>query len=991
MRNKLQRFFAALFTLVLITTVGAWAQAGKIEGKVVDAETGEALIGANVVIQGTTKGASTDIDGNYLILNVAPGTYTLEARYIGYTSTIVKEVIVRTDLTTKQNFELRPESFEGEEIVVTAKREVIIKDLTSSESRVSSEEINKLPVQEVGDVLQLQSGVNQGDDGALRIRGGRASEVSYVVDGIRVTDDYDRGQGLRLENQAVQELQVISGTFNAEHGQAMSGVVNVVTKAGDNEFEGNVQMFSGSYMINDTQIYDNMPNSLLDFEPTGELNFQASLSGPIIKDKLTFFVNGRVFDTQGYQRGRNAFSPHNRFVDTLGASQFEMDGTRIVGYRTLYNEEVDLANPWYSADTTIIGGRRRVILTDDGTRDSSIVYMDDFRSYSLQSNIQFKPTQSLKFNILANYGRNEGNQGYSHFHKLVPLGRAPNLNENYSLNLKTTITPSNNTFITANVAYRLNSFEESLYDSPYDPRYFNFDNRARFSIPNPGQNQFIEYGTSNSFIDRTTESFIAKAEISSQVNDHHFVKGGINFQGDIVNYSNFSLVPLDPGQGVTLPDDIPQEQRQFLELGIPQPDNPANIQFENRPFNLIAYIQDKIEFDELTINAGLRLDYFDANARIPADPSDPDITNPISPDNRWNDSDESGIIEQDERTDANLTTREQRESYWWEDVDAKWQLSPRIGIAYAISDRGVMHFSYGYFFQMPTYQFLYERSQRFLVQQSGIYGPFGNPDLDPERTIQYEIGWKQEIFDGTGLEITGFYKDSRDYVSTGNIILTANPEIKYGTYINRDFAKSRGFTVTINQNLGRALSFNLDYTYTSVEGTNSDPAAEFARILATGTDDDVDGLVKLVQPLNWDRRHIINTSLFYGFKGFNGSIVGRVLTGEPYTPSSPAQQLSGPVASARNLVNTARLPGRFTLDLNLAKTFNLGTYDVNVFANVFNVLNSEIVTGVFSDSGEPDGPLPIQNQVANADPTFFDNPANYGRPRRIQIGINVTF
>lgn len=230
-----------LMCFLSITSVAGYAQSGKITGRILDSETGEPLFGATVGIQGTTTGAITDFDGQYLILNVAPGSYILEARYIGYATVVVQDVIVRTDLTTTQDFKLQPETFEGEEIVVVAERQAVIKDITSSEARVSSEEIKKLPVQEVSDIVQLQAGVNVGNNGAIHIRGGRASEVSYVVDGIRVTDNYDGSQGLRLENESIQELQVISGSFNAEHGQALSGIVNVVTKAGDNNFEASVR------------------------------------------------------------------------------------------------------------------------------------------------------------------------------------------------------------------------------------------------------------------------------------------------------------------------------------------------------------------------------------------------------------------------------------------------------------------------------------------------------------------------------------------------------------------------------------------------------------------------------------------------------------------------------------------------------------------------------------------------------------------------------
>lgn len=291
---KLTKRFCLI--IALLTPTALFAQAGKVTGTLIDSETKEPLIGATVGIKGTTKGAITDIDGNYLMLNVAPGTYILEARYIGYATVSVEEVIVRTGLTTEIDFELKPESFEGEELVVVAEREVILKDVTSSESRVSSDEIEKLPVQELNDIVRLQSGVNVSDDGGIHIRGGRSSEVSYVVDGIRVTDDYDRSNGIRIENESVQELQVISGTFNAEHGQAMSGIVNVVTKSGDNDFEASVRGWGGGYLVSRPEYYDGLASSIQDFRPDRMYNVSVSASGPIIKDKLTFFGTARRFE-----------------------------------------------------------------------------------------------------------------------------------------------------------------------------------------------------------------------------------------------------------------------------------------------------------------------------------------------------------------------------------------------------------------------------------------------------------------------------------------------------------------------------------------------------------------------------------------------------------------------------------------------------------------------------------------------------------------------
>lgn len=464
MKYNLYRIrFLFMLALLLGFSSIAFAQSGKIKGSILDADTGDPLIGATVVIQGTLKGEAADIDGNFLILNVPPGTYTLEVRYIGYVTQIIENVVVRTDLTTTQEIKLQPETFEGEEVVVTATQPMVIKDLTSSEARVSSQEIEKLPVQELGDVVQLQAGVNVGDDGQLRIRGGRATEVSYVVDGIRVTDDYNRSQGLRIENQAVEELQVISGTFNAEHGQAMSGIVNIVTKSGSNEFRANFNGWTGDYLTTNSA-FSEVPTNVTDLGFAPQYNLMGSLEGPIIKDKLTFFVSARRFENEGWLFGRNAYSPRGPYEELLPLN------TDLSTYRTLYGENPDLSQPWFSVSEVTREGQDFLLFQDSGVRDSSVVAMNPYESTNFQGNVEFTPSSFLKFNLIGSYGLEQG-QGYNHARKLVPGGIGTSYRQNSLLNLKTTLTPSSKTFLTFNLAWRNNQEDYYLYEDPWDPRF----------------------------------------------------------------------------------------------------------------------------------------------------------------------------------------------------------------------------------------------------------------------------------------------------------------------------------------------------------------------------------------------------------------------------------------------------------------------------------------------------------------------------------------
>ena len=206
---------------------------GKIFGTITDASTGEPLIGCNVILQGTSFGAASNLDGTYIIINIPPGRYTVTASMIGYAKSNVTDVIVRSDLTTTINISITQEAISGDEVTVVAERPLITKDLTASTAIIDGGMIDKLPVTEVAEVLELQAGFVQG-----HLRGGRSGEVAYWVDGVPMTDVFDGGTIVDVNTSAISEMQVISGAFNAEYGQAMSGIVNIVTKDGSDTFKG---------------------------------------------------------------------------------------------------------------------------------------------------------------------------------------------------------------------------------------------------------------------------------------------------------------------------------------------------------------------------------------------------------------------------------------------------------------------------------------------------------------------------------------------------------------------------------------------------------------------------------------------------------------------------------------------------------------------------------------------------------------------------------
>ena len=250
----MKRELVASATALFLVTA-AFGQ-GKVAGSVTDGTTGEPLIGVNVVIEGTLQGAPTNADGDYVILNVRPGAYTLVFSYIGFQTKRVTDVAVSTGQTTRMDMELEEQMIEGEEIIVRAERPLVQKDLTASKKTVIAEEIDALPVESLFGVLATQAGVSTGASGELHVRGGRSNEISYLVDGLAVSNPFNtNGIATRVAIDAIDEMTVISGAFNAEYGKAMSAIVNLVTKEGKDEYEGSLSVYGGDYLTRNDEVF----------------------------------------------------------------------------------------------------------------------------------------------------------------------------------------------------------------------------------------------------------------------------------------------------------------------------------------------------------------------------------------------------------------------------------------------------------------------------------------------------------------------------------------------------------------------------------------------------------------------------------------------------------------------------------------------------------------------------------------------------------------
>ena len=921
---------------------------GKLTGMVIDGATGESLPGVNVVIEGTLQGTITDREGRYVIIGVRPGMYTLAASFVGFARQLQEGVQVNVDLTTEVNFTLREEAIEGEEVVVVAEAIRVRKDLTSSEARVTAETIDRLPVQELGQVLGIQAGVTE--RGGFHIRGGRSSEVVVMVDGVPVTDTYDGSVALQLENEGIEELQVISGTFNAEYGNAMSGVINVVTKEGRTDrLAGAVEAYSGSYLVqgsggrelllgtredeytvgfpyDQANVYSYLP-----LTPNHYANLNASLEGPLMRDRITFYANARYFSNDGW---------------LYGAHLFNIDGTR---------------------------------------GDSSVVPMNTWQKLSWQGNLRIQARRNMVVNLIGLGSRSEANDlgGRYQYYRWNPFGVPSVYDNGLDVKVKFTHLISPRTFYTVNLATFDKRAERYRFASPLDPAYNGYTLTPPDSVEitpgvwepvDAGGNHFSRAGTDLGRFNRQTRSFFLKGDFTSQITRFHLVKLGFEARLDRLSFEEFSLVPaLAPSGQVIEPFEPAQPPASSFDYR----------QFDGvEPVTLSAYVQDKVEYESFIVNAGLRMDYFDARAHVPADPDDPNIYNPFKKINLFHDGNGDGVITEEEERDDNRITQSEREQYWWTATSPKLQFSPRLGVAYPITEEGVLHFSWGHFLQIPTLNRLFSNFGYKIPRQSGRYGPFGNPDLDAQRTVMYEIGFKQAV-GSVVMDLTAYNRDVRSWVSTSRLIETELPGVTYVVYANRDYANTRGVTLSLSRPYAGHYGFEVNYTYQVVEGSNSDPDEEF---FAAGNEQEP-RLALL--PLAWDQRHKVAGSLFVGGQRWGASALAVWGAGFPYTPSFEEAAQYGPDVEPEFPTHARRQPSTIQLDLDAFYEFPFGRFRPRIFVHVFNLLDRRNAVTVYGDTGLPD--VTFAAPIRSADPGFYSRPNHYSEPRRIHAGLRFEF
>ncbi len=914
---------------------------GKIAGRVYDKDTGEPLPGANVVIVGTKIGTATDLDGYYVLINIPPGVYTLRASMIGYNPQEIANVVVKVDLTTTANFYLTSTAIRTEEIVVTARRELVEKTATETRRVASQEEIAQLPYTNFQNVVQMQAGVT----GVNVVRGGRDDEVAYYVDGMLINSPvYGTFYGY-INTSAIQEMSLITGGFNAEYGQALSGVINVVTREGGTKTQGDLTVRTDEILPSKFNL--------------GQTRTTLTLGGPVpfTKKKVRYFISGETF----WRKGAAAFNyipKENEWYPILNAYENGTDEFRAF---------VDTAQVyWWDANSYNADSLNYAVPRYWKDYYEMAKYWKDYfenhpyqlphsaaQSYYLQGKISFLPLENLKILLAGNLAKEQSETYYysgDQRFKYRPWRNRINLDRRYQVTLTVNHILRNNLFYTLNLGYFYSRARRGILDPTYSPYWFDkylpnvkkylysekidalfSDYRFIGYVPEPPTAKVIipgyfmyNFGPGNpwgvgdqsnvNFIStgdyrvlhrRIEQTYSAKWDLTWQANKYHEFKTGIEYRQHDINFYHNSL---------------PWDANPFLDV------------YNTKPYQVAAYVQDKMEFEGLVVNAGLRFDYIDPKFHYYVDVSQigPNDVYVITP----------------EDTVAKPAT-------------AKWQISPRLGISHPVSERQVLHFAYGYFFQTPPLEYFYS-STHMNIEDIMSRGNqlVGNPDLNAEKQIAFEFGIANQLDDFSALDLTAFYRDIYNWVGSRKV--KAIP-MSFYIYTNAAYGNSKGVEVTY-QRMQRNISFRLSYTLQFAEGTESDPYEAYSNLYyQTFGIDPVTGepaaVPSAVVPLSHDHRHTLNVSATYSTpKGFgpygilgnvNISLIHRSQSGAPYTPRDLRGNIVGDI-------NSERLPWSHSTDLNVSKGINLFGKTLELRFEGFNIFNFKNIVGVYTATGLPD-------------------------------------
>ena len=991
-------FFLSIFTCIAIvgTHSATAATIGKISGIVTAEATKQPIANAKVTIVGTSTTATTNDSGYYVMTNIDPGGYDVQVELTGYRSKTVQATTVFAGLTTTINFALEAsEVVELEGITVTAAKPLIKKDVTQTTRIIEADEIASMPRDTVNGILQTQAGVAVlNSSGSLHIRGGRSMEIKYLIDGIPVNDPIGRGLGLQISTNALQQLEVITGGFNAEHGDAQSGIINLITKAGTHKFTGRIRYRVGQWgQHHGDPIYGPWLDPDNGFRPVALEPFRGIFIGQPYDYQTPYRGDDTTVGELANQEGDDQVI-FTEIAPGVYADRTENPLQPVIDTETgepKVNEETGEVimerQPFRDADGTVIDYEKKQVTLLDGytvdldqysgqfngtkdyklspshigelalsgpiwgnrltfsfasqlRRDESYLPNSGSGGHTLQGKLKFEITPEVKLTASGLYDVREFNN-YGGSLRFVPGAIEVDNRDGRSLSVQLSHNINSGTFYTLTFGQFHRSFgshqpgkvwdplNKTFEENAYDPELSFEQNQEEGRIRNPAQQAYNDTtydvaGDNNFWTTRNSTTSIFKGVFASQVTENHQVQTGIEFSTNhlynlgTTNYGSSNL---------------------YMEY------------YDVTPTSISLYAQDKMEYEGMIVNAGLRYDIYNPDGISPKDPLDPLELN-----------EDDGTIKLDYDT-YNVGLPVIKDPV---EASTKHMIAPRLGISFPVTDRAKLHFTYGHYYQIPRGDDLYEN---LSFDMRGAIRRRGNPNLEPERTIAYEVGIAQQFTDDLTFDITGFTKDIDNLVSSVHVDITND----YSYFINDIYGRVQGVELTIRKwrTGGGPVSGMLSYTYSVAKGKGSSRNLGYLTYYRQQPE------VTESHPLAWDQRHIVSAALDVQLP-FTSAVnfVGRYASGLPYTPN--------PRAPIKPAINSKRYPATYNVDALVNKRSRLGGITYTFFADIRNIFNTKNLDNLLDAVTYDRYGIPLTAQK-------HSSPASWSSPRLIMVGVSLDF
>jgi hypothetical protein len=996
-----RRLLSGLVLLFLLSAAVFAQNTGKITGIVTDATNGNPLLGVNVMLEGTFMGAATDENGFYAILDIPPGVYTMRVFSVGYRETRLTGLRVTAGLTVNEDFQMEQTVLEGQSVTVVAQKPLIQKNATSSVSMASAEDLENIPVRGVQSVIATMPSVIV-QDGNVHIRGGRRDEVGFYVDGAVANNVMNNANAVAIIQEAVEETQVFAGGYAADVGGFNSGVVRQNLKIGGSTWNGSFDARADGFGNAEEGV------KWLDTYVYGHKNLIGTVGGPL-GDRVRLFVAGewnqqldsQVRFSEGYEFteliDKNPNTPSDFRGDTLNISYPDGFTPKQNFERMGLNSTVLLDIPlrtrlsavWAHSEWDV---RATPMLTV--FNDRTPVDMTDVILLSAKSTVRFGTGSYL--DLKANY---------------------------YTRTLERSDSWMGTDWTTwYDSAAVVSKFPEAEYRNAWRSQYDYMLNGFYFQR---------QGAPNNAYRISKQEYFGTGLDFINQLGQHHEIKLG--FDGRFYTVRSYRLAPsvmLYAAPEGTVPgvvtygslEGIPamtfMQNSNLNAYGYDLHGNETSDRVDyddgtyldgpKKPVQMAGYLIDKIEYNDIILNIGLRFDYFDSDDYEFEDPTNPPVD-----------------------TEAGVLAKEA-----WVKKDPYMIVSPRLGFSFPATDKTVFYSQYGQFVQMPSLENIYFGSYQMARQivRQGYYfiDPIGF-GLDPIRTTSYEIGFKQQIAENAALDLSAFYKNVKGLVEIEKTLPSSSSELPgaYERFVNGDFATTKGLEFNLTLRRTARLAGNVSYTYTMAEGTASSSTAAHGALYQNTI------MPSRINPLDYAQRHTGAINLDYRFNmneggpilsGLGANLLFQFSSGHPYTyVYSPLGGQTTPYEVGVDYMNDTRsrvaleplgsstTPWTFTTDLKIDKGFKIGALRLNAYMIVNNLLNHKNVINVFQNTGSPsdDGflsnPEFSANTIAgNGGQVYEDmykaiNLVNgqaywdqvdqeiYGTPRQIFLGLKLSF